>query len=133
MSLDLIGIVPPIVTPFTADGEIDEQAFRNVVQFNLRKKVHGVCVGGSSGEGHTLSIPEFVRLMTICVEEVNGAIPVPFRLWRFYGKPDPSAAASHGCAARWQHAVRSRHPDRACGQHCCPHPGESAGDIRSPA
>ena len=76
MSLDLIGIVPPIVTPFTADGEIDEQAFRNVVQFNLRKKVHGVCVGGSSGEGHTLSIPEFVRLMTICVEEVNGAFPV---------------------------------------------------------
>ena len=76
MSLEITGIVPPIVTPFTVEGEIDEQAFRNVVQFNLRKKVHGVCVGGSSGEGHTLSVDEFVRLMTICVEEVRGAVPV---------------------------------------------------------
>ena len=76
MSLDLVGIIPPVVTPFTAEGEIDEQAFRNVVRFNLKKKVHGVCVGGSSGEGHTLSITEFARLMEICVEEVAGAIPV---------------------------------------------------------
>ncbi len=76
MSLDITGIVPPIVTPFTAAGEIDELAFRKVVQFNLKKKVHGVCVGGSTGEGHTLSIDEFVRLMKICVDEVNGAVPV---------------------------------------------------------
>ncbi|CAH2802421.1 MAG: 4-hydroxy-tetrahydrodipicolinate synthase (EC [uncultured Caballeronia sp.] len=76
MSLDLVGIIPPVVTPFTADGEIDEQAFRNVVRFNLKKKVHGVCISGSSGEGHTLSITEFKRLMRICVEEVAGAIPV---------------------------------------------------------
>lgn len=77
MNLDNItGIVPPIVTPFTEAGEIDEQAFRGVVQFNLKKKVHGVCVGGSSGEGHTLSVEEFVRLMTICCEEVAGKVPV---------------------------------------------------------
>lgn len=76
MSLDISGIVPPIVTPFTAAGEIDELAFRKVIQFNLKKKVHGVCVGGSTGEGHTLSIEEFVGLMKICVDEVNGAVPV---------------------------------------------------------
>jgi len=70
------GIIPPIVTPFTADGEIDEAAFRNIVKFNLDKKVHGVCVGGSSGEGHTLTVEEFTRLMEITVEEVNGRIPV---------------------------------------------------------
>jgi 4-hydroxy-tetrahydrodipicolinate synthase len=76
MSDDLIGIIPPIVTPFTADGEIDEQAFRGVVRFMLKKKVHGVCVGGSSGEGHTYTPEEFKRLMEITVEEVNGRIPV---------------------------------------------------------
>lgn len=77
MNLDKVtGIIPPIVTPFTKDGDIDEAAFRNIVKFNLKKKVHGVCVGGSSGEGHTLTAEEFTRLMEICVEEVNGAIPV---------------------------------------------------------
>lgn len=77
MNLDKVnGIIPPIVTPFTKDGDIDEAAFRNIVKFNLDKKVHGVCVGGSSGEGHTLTLEEFVRLMEITVEEVNGRIPV---------------------------------------------------------
>jgi 4-hydroxy-tetrahydrodipicolinate synthase len=72
----LNGIIPPIVTPFTADGEIDEQAFRSVIRFMLQKKVHGVCVGGSSGEGHTYTAAEFTRLMEITVDEVKGRIPV---------------------------------------------------------
>ncbi|MEW9309772.1 dihydrodipicolinate synthase family protein [Labrys neptuniae] len=77
MNLDKVtGIIPPIVTPFTKSGDIDEAAFRNIVKFNLKKKVHGVCVGGSSGEGHTLTFEEFVRLMEITVEEVDGKIPV---------------------------------------------------------
>ena len=77
MNLDKVnGIIPPIVTPFTADGDIDEAAFRNIVKFNIDKKVHGVCVGGSSGEGHTLTIEEFTRLMEITVEEVDGRMPV---------------------------------------------------------
>ena len=47
MNLDKVtGIIPPIVTPFTKSGDIDEAAFRNIVKFNLKKKVHGVCVGG---------------------------------------------------------------------------------------
>jgi 4-hydroxy-tetrahydrodipicolinate synthase len=76
MRTNLTGIIPPIVTPFTADGEVDEQAFRGVVRFMVKKKVHGICVGGSSGEGHTYSAAEFKRLNEIAVEEVNGAIPV---------------------------------------------------------
>ncbi len=76
MSQDLIGIIPPIVTPFTADGDIDEQAFRGVVRFMLKKKVHGICVGGSSGEGHTYTAQEFTRLMEIACEEAAGQVPV---------------------------------------------------------
>jgi 4-hydroxy-tetrahydrodipicolinate synthase len=76
MKLELSGVIPPLVTPFTADGEINESAFRNVVRFNLSKGVHGVCPGGSSGEGHTLTVDEFVRIMEITAEEVNGAVPI---------------------------------------------------------
>jgi 4-hydroxy-tetrahydrodipicolinate synthase len=76
MHTDLIGIIPPIVTPFTANGDVDEQAFRGVVRFMVNKKVHGICVGGSSGEGHTYTAEEFKRLNEIACEEVDGAIPV---------------------------------------------------------
>ena len=76
MSDPLIGIIPPIVTPFTATGEVDEQAFRGVVRFMVKKKVHGICVGGSSGEGHTYSPEEFKRLMEIAAEELEGCMPL---------------------------------------------------------
>ncbi|SIQ49099.1 dihydrodipicolinate synthase family protein [Pseudacidovorax sp. RU35E] len=76
MALQLQGVIPPLVTPFTADGDIDEAAYRQVIRFNLSKGVHGVCPGGSSGEGHTLTAEEFQRLLEITVEEVNGAVPI---------------------------------------------------------
>src|SRR5690606_36886181 len=76
VSTRVTGIVPPVPTPFTAAGEIDEAAFRNIVRFMLSKGVHGLCVGGSTGEGHTLSTEELVRLNAICCEEANGAVPV---------------------------------------------------------
>ncbi|MET0540366.1 MAG: dihydrodipicolinate synthase family protein [Variovorax sp.] len=76
MSLNLVGVIPPLVTPFLANGDIDEAAYRNVIRFNLAKGVHGVCPGGSSGEGHTLTLEEFTRLMEICVDEVKGAVPI---------------------------------------------------------
>ncbi|XAH23617.1 dihydrodipicolinate synthase family protein [Xylophilus sp. GW821-FHT01B05] len=76
MGLELTGVIPPLVTPFTADGDIDEAAFRNVIRFNLSKGVHGVCPGGSSGEGHTLTLDEFVRIMEITADEVKGAVPI---------------------------------------------------------
>lgn len=76
MGLELSGVIPPLVTPFTANGDIDEAAFRKVIRFNLDKKVHGLCPGGSSGEGHTLTIEEFKRLMEITAEEVSGAVPI---------------------------------------------------------
>ena len=76
MGLDLTGVIPPLVTPFTADGSIDEAAFRKVIRFNLDKKVHGVCPGGSTGEGHTFTVDEFKRVMEITAAEVAGEVPI---------------------------------------------------------
>ncbi|MDQ0471459.1 dihydrodipicolinate synthase family protein [Labrys wisconsinensis] len=76
MHTKLTGIIPPLTTPFDADGEIDERAFRAQVRFMLSQGVHGVCVGGSTGEGHTLSIDEFKRLIGACAEELNGQVPL---------------------------------------------------------
>jgi 4-hydroxy-tetrahydrodipicolinate synthase len=72
----ITGIVPPLTTPFDQDGEIDEKAFRRQVRFLLDKGVHGVCVGGSTGEGHTLTRDEFRRLIEVCAEELNGRVPL---------------------------------------------------------
>jgi len=76
MTQTLKGIIPPLVTPFKDDETIDEAALRENVKFMLRKKVHGICLGGSTGEGHTLSTDELARIIEIACEEVGGEIPV---------------------------------------------------------
>ncbi len=70
------GIVPPMTTPFSADGAIDEAAFRAEARFLLDAGVHGLAVAGSTGEGHALSTGEVCRLTAVAVEEADGRVPV---------------------------------------------------------
>jgi 4-hydroxy-tetrahydrodipicolinate synthase len=66
-----------LVTPFRADGTIDEQAHRAEVRHMVeRAGVHGLAVCGSTGEGHTLSTDETRRIVGWTVEEVRGRVPV---------------------------------------------------------
>ncbi|MBX3500862.1 MAG: dihydrodipicolinate synthase family protein [Alphaproteobacteria bacterium] len=76
MARPLTGIIPPLVTPFTADGDIDEKLLRGQARFMLAKGVHGVCMGGSTGEGHTLTRDELKRTVEITLEEIGDKIPV---------------------------------------------------------
>jgi 4-hydroxy-tetrahydrodipicolinate synthase len=71
------GIIPPIVTPFRADGSIDESLHRREVKYMVETaRVHGLAVCGSTGEGHTLTTDECRALVAWTMEEVRGRIPV---------------------------------------------------------
>lgn len=72
----IYGIVPPMTTPFKSDEEIDEEAFVAEVRYLIDAGVHGLAVGGSTGEGHTLSTEEVRRLSAIAVEEAKGDVPI---------------------------------------------------------
>ena len=73
---DIAGIIPPMVTPFDAEGNVDERLHRAEVRYMLGAKVHGLAVCGSTGEGHTLTTDETVRITASTIEEVKGQIPV---------------------------------------------------------
>src|SRR5438128_2844470 len=75
--VSISGIIPPITTPFDAADRVDEAALRADVRYQIETAgVHGLAVGGSTGEGHTLSTDESRRLTAIAVEEAGGAVPV---------------------------------------------------------
>lgn len=77
MSADIRGIVPPMVTPFDANEAIDEAALRAEVNYLIEQAgVHGLAVGGSTGEGHTLSTDELRRVVGAAVEAAQGRVPV---------------------------------------------------------
>jgi 4-hydroxy-tetrahydrodipicolinate synthase len=71
------GIIPPITTPFDISEDVDEGSLRAEVRYLIETAgVHGLAVGGSTGEGHTLSIGELRRIVAIAVEEARGRVPV---------------------------------------------------------
>jgi 4-hydroxy-tetrahydrodipicolinate synthase len=64
------------ITPFSADGSLDEPALRAHLQ-RLAAAGIGVYLGGSgSGEGYTLDEREARRVLEIGVEELRGRVPV---------------------------------------------------------
>jgi 4-hydroxy-tetrahydrodipicolinate synthase len=75
--VQLRGIIPPLVTPFTPGAQdLDEDALRAEVRYLLDVGVHGLTLCGSTGEGHTLSVDETVRCAEIAVQEARGQVPV---------------------------------------------------------
>jgi 4-hydroxy-tetrahydrodipicolinate synthase len=71
------GIIPPMVTPFRTDEELDEEALRADVRYmTVDAGVAGIVVGGSTGEGHTLSTDETRRLVGVALEAADGRCPV---------------------------------------------------------
>ncbi|HEV8697067.1 MAG TPA: dihydrodipicolinate synthase family protein, partial [Candidatus Limnocylindrales bacterium] len=51
----LRGAFTALVTPFTADGAVDEAAFRRLVQWQLLAGIDGLVPCGTTGEAPTLS------------------------------------------------------------------------------
>lgn len=68
----LTGILPPIVTPFDKSGKVDFGCLREQIDFLMDAGSTGIVVGGSTGEGHTLTSDEFVRLMETSQEALAG-------------------------------------------------------------
>ena len=73
---DVVGIFPPLASPFTPDEEVDVPALREELRYNLSLGVTGVCLGGSTGEGHALDAQDLGILIKTAVEEVKGRVPV---------------------------------------------------------
>ncbi len=69
------GIFPALVTPFTPDGKLDEGAYRELIRF-LLPHVNGVVPGGTTGEFSSMTMEERKRAIEVCLDEVNGRVPV---------------------------------------------------------
>jgi 4-hydroxy-tetrahydrodipicolinate synthase len=68
----LQGVLTALVTPIR-DAEVDEAAFRHLVEAQVAAGVDGVVVCGSTGEAATLSRAERERLIDITVEVCRGS------------------------------------------------------------
>jgi 4-hydroxy-tetrahydrodipicolinate synthase len=71
--VSLGGILTAMVTPFDADGRVNEDAVVPLMHHLLENGSDGVVVAGTTGEGATLSDEEKIRLWELAVAECGDA------------------------------------------------------------
>lgn len=74
--MDLMGIIPPMTTPFRSDGEIDLKLVKPQVDWLIGEGGHGLAAGGSTGEGHALEAGEYRDLIAATCDAAAGRVPV---------------------------------------------------------
>jgi 4-hydroxy-tetrahydrodipicolinate synthase len=74
--LDLGAILTAMVTPFDADGAVDEGSAVRLMHHLADHGSDGVVVAGSTGEAATLSDEEHARLVALAVEEMGDRLSI---------------------------------------------------------
>lgn len=72
----LRGVVPAIVTPFTAQDEVDEVALGAITEFVIKNGAHAIMTTGGTGEFPHLSREERAVVTRAVVQASAGRVPV---------------------------------------------------------
>ena len=70
------GIYTPAITPLSPDGEIDRDGFATVLESLIEVKVHGIIVGGSTGEYYAQSAQERFDLGAYAQQVIGARLPL---------------------------------------------------------
>jgi 4-hydroxy-tetrahydrodipicolinate synthase len=69
------GAFTAIVTPFK-NGQFDEAAYRELIEFQVKEGIHGIVPCGTTGESPTLSHAEHKRVVETCIDQVKKRVVV---------------------------------------------------------
>src|SRR5215472_2177482 len=70
------GAVVPMVTPFTADGRLDEPSLERLVNSLLAGGIDGIFVMGTTGEGTSIPAADRRRIIERTVARAKGAVKI---------------------------------------------------------
>lgn len=93
--MTLSGSIVALATPFADDG-IDERAFADLVNWQIRQGTTGLAVATAAGEYPTLRPGEYARLVAVATECAAGGVPVLAGI----ASPGTDKAIAHGRLAR---------------------------------
>ncbi|MBF0460201.1 MAG: 4-hydroxy-tetrahydrodipicolinate synthase [Magnetococcales bacterium] len=69
------GVFTALITPFK-DGQVDDAALRHLIEFQIQNGISGLVPCGTTGESATLSHAEHRHVIEVCLQQVNGRVPV---------------------------------------------------------
>jgi 4-hydroxy-tetrahydrodipicolinate synthase len=74
--MQLRGCGTALVTPFSQDGAVDENALRSLVAWQVESGIDFLIPCGTTGETPTLAHDEWLRVIDVTVEVVAGRVPI---------------------------------------------------------
>jgi 4-hydroxy-tetrahydrodipicolinate synthase len=74
--MDTVGCGTAIVTPFRADGSIDDRALWSLVDWQIESGIDFIVACGSTGEAATLDEDEWIHAVQVVLEAAAGRVPV---------------------------------------------------------
>jgi len=74
--MNLRGCGTALVTPFGADGSIDENALRALVAWQVESGIDFLVPCGTTGETPTLTTDEWLRVIDVTIEVAGGRVPI---------------------------------------------------------
>ena len=76
MSKEIIGVIPPIITPIDENEKVDEAGLRKLINHCIDHGIHGIFICGSNGECMSLTQAQRDRAIQIALDECSGRVPV---------------------------------------------------------
>lgn len=74
--MELFGNFTALVTPMKNQRQIDFDALNELIEIQKKEQTDGIVLFGSTGEGHTLSSKEKIKILNFCKEKIQHAFPI---------------------------------------------------------
>ncbi len=72
----IIGSIVALITPMQADGSVDHDALRRLIDWHIAEGTDCIGVVGTTGESPTLSVEEHWEVIRVAVEHARGRVPI---------------------------------------------------------
>lgn len=86
--VEIKGLYPAIILPFSEDGSIDLEGFKNNIRYLIDAGCAGVCINGSTGEAINLDREERIQV----IKATKDIVPEGFTIIAGTGAPTTSMA-----------------------------------------
>lgn len=73
--MEFRGAFTALVTPLK-NGAVDEESYRGLIEWQIEQGINGLVPCGTTGEAATMTLEEQGKVITMCVDQAKGRVPV---------------------------------------------------------
>ncbi len=76
MAREVKGIIPPLTTPFTKNGDVYEKGLRALIEFQIENRTDGLFICGTYGSGPIMTLEERKQVHEIAIDQAKDRLTV---------------------------------------------------------